>query len=338
MTKELNRQWILAKRPQGDIADGDLVFQSNAIPTAATEEIVVKTAYLSLDPTNRIWMSDMDGYMPPVDLNAPMRGLVAGIVTESKSKAFKKGDMVMGIGTWSDYCVAPASSFIAIPSISGISPRDIFAIYYLVGPTAYFGLVDVTTPKIGETLVVSTAAGAVGSLVGQIGKALGCRVVGIAGGKDKCDWITNELGFDAAIDYKSQDVASELRRHCPNGIDIYYENVGGKILDAVLPQMNLFGRISVCGLISSYNATEPQPGPYNYHVILMQRLKVQGFIILDYFHRYPEAFRALTELRLSGKLKWRLQEVNGLEEAEKTVRLLYAGGNTGKLLIKISDF
>ena len=337
MSPNTHRQWILAKRPNGDIADGDLVFQTAPIPSAQADEIVIKTAYLSLDPTNRVWMNEADSYLPAVPLGAPMRGLVSGRVVESQSKAFKVGDLVMGVGSWSEYCVAPASAFVALPQIEGISSRDIFAIYYLVGPTAYFGLTDIGQPKVGETLVVSTAAGAVGSLVGQIGKALGCRVIGIAGGSEKCDWITKELGFDAAIDYKSQDVGAELGRLCPDGIDIYYENVGGAILDAVLPHMNLFGRIPVCGLISLYNATSAQPGPSNYPIILMQRLKVQGFIVLDYLHRYPEAFRALTKLHLSGQLKWRLQETEGLEHADENVRLLFQGNNSGKLLIKVDS-
>ncbi len=334
----MNRHWILAKRPQGDIADGDLVLQTSPIPTPQTDEIVIKVAYLSLDPTNRIWMNEADSYMPSVKLGDPMRGLVAGRVVASQSKAFAVGDMVMGIGSWGDYCVAPASSFMSLPAIPGISLRDIFAIYYLVGPTAYFGLLDIGAPKIGETLVVSTAAGAVGSLVGQIGKAMGCRVIGIAGGTEKCGWITKELGFDGAIDYKSQDVGSELARLCPKGIDIYFENVGGAILDAVLPHMNLFGRIPVCGLISAYNATQAPVGPSNYPVILIQRLKVQGFIVFDFLSRYPEAYRALTQLHLTGQLKWRLHEIAGIEQAESAVRLLYKGDNTGKLLINVGDF
>jgi hypothetical protein len=283
-------------------------------------------------------MNEADSYMPSVKLGDPMRGLVAGRVVESQSKDFAVDDLVMGVGSWGDYCVAPASSFMALPTIPGISLRDVFAIYYLVGPTAYFGLLDIGAPKIGETLVVSTAAGAVGSLVGQIGKAAGCRVIGIAGGSEKCEWITKELGFDGAIDYKSQDVGYELSRLCPDGIDVYFENVGGAILDAVLPHMNLFGRISVCGLISAYNATQAPAGPSNYPIILIQRLKVQGFIVFDFLSRYPEAYRALTQLHLSGKLKWRLHEVDGIEQAESAVRLLYQGGNTGKLLVKVQEF
>jgi NADPH-dependent curcumin reductase CurA len=336
MQRNSNRQWILNHRPEGEIKEGDLVLKESAIPTPREGEVLVRTTYLSLDPTNRIWMSDMDQYMDPVKVGDAMRGITAGEVVESRSPAFKPGDKVMSLGSWGDYDVLPAAALTPAPDLPGIAFRDVFGIFYLVGPTAYFGLVDIGAPKIGETLVVSTAAGAVGSIVGQLGKALGCRVVGIAGGAQKCAWITRDLGFDAAIDYKSEDVASAVRKHCPNGVDIYFDNVGGPILDAVLGQMNLFGRVIECGLISMYNATEAVPGPTNYTRILMKRLKVQGFIVIDYLARYPEAFRALAGIHAQGKLKWALHEVEGLENAVDAVKLLYTGGNTGKLLVKIT--
>jgi NADPH-dependent curcumin reductase CurA len=336
MTPTTNREWILSRRPVGDIADGDLMMRSSPIPIPRDGEVLMRTTYLSLDPANRIRMSDMDQYMAPVQVGEPMRGGVLGDVVQSRAGAFKTGDQVMALGSWSDYFCAPAAQFIPVPAIPGFDVKEVFGIYFVVGPTAYFGLVDIGAPKIGETLVVSTAAGAVGSIAGQIGKALGCRVIGIAGGAEKCQWITKELGFDAAIDYKSEDVAAALRKHCPAGIDIYFDNVGGDILDAVLGRMNLFGRVVACGLISMYNATGPVPGPSHYSAILMKRLKIQGFIVLDYFSRFPEAYRALTDLHAHGKLKWRFHEVEGLEKADKTVRLLYQGGNRGKLLIKVS--
>ncbi|MDI3258673.1 MAG: NADP-dependent oxidoreductase [Sinobacteraceae bacterium] len=331
-----NRQWILVRRPEGDIRDGDLELRDSSVPAPRDGEVLIRTNYLSLDPTNRIWMSDMDQYMPPVALGDPMRGAVMGEVVESRAPAFKPGELVMTLGSWSDYCCVPAAAVQPVPALPGLEPKEAFGILLIVGPTAYFGLVDICAPRIGETLVVSAAAGAVGSLVGQIGKALGCRVVGIAGGPEKCGWITRELGFDAAIDYKSEDVAAALHKHCPNGIDIYFDNVGGAILDAALARMNLFGRVVECGLISTYNAKAPVPGPANYPAILMKRLKVQGMIVLDYAPRYAEAYRALATLRAQGKLKWRLHEVNGLETALDSVRLLYRGGNHGKLLVKVS--
>lgn len=335
MKPAINRQWILSRRPVGSIADGDLVLKELPVPSPKEGEVLIRTNYLSLDPTNRIWMSDMEQYMEPVRLGEPMRGLVLGEVVESHAQALAIGDQVTAVGSWGDYFCASSANFTLVPKIPGLEAKEIFGIYFVVGPTAYFGLVDIGNPKIGETLVVSAAAGAVGSIVGQIGKAQGCRVVGIAGGSQKCGWI-KELGFDAAIDYKSEDVAAALRMHCPGGIDIYFDNVGGETLEAALGRMNLFGRVVVCGMISAYNSKAPVPGPRNYSAILMKRLKVQGFIILDYFTRYPEAYRALTQLHAAGKLKWRFHEVEGLENADKAVRLLYDGGNRGKLLVKVA--
>lgn len=333
---DCNRQWILKRRPVGDIADGDLVIETSPIPKAGDGELVVRTQRLSLDPSNRIWMSDMDSYLPPVALDTPMRGVVMGEVVDSGSPACKPGDRVMGLGTWSDYCRVPAAAMQACPTIPGVPAEEVFGIYMVVGPTAYFGVVDIGQPKIGETLVVSGAAGAVGALAGQIAKAAGCRVIGIAGGKSKCSAIVDDLGFDAAIDYKSEDVSSALRRLCPEGVDVYFDNVGGAILDAVLAQMNLYGRVVMCGQISGYNADGKVPGPENYGAILMKRLKVQGFIVLDYMARYGEAFRGLTTLRQQGKLKWKLHQIDGLENAVDAVRKLYTGGNDGKLMVKVS--
>lgn len=331
-----NRQWILTRRPVGDIRDGDLVFREDPIPKAAKGEIVVKTEWLSLDPTNRIWMSEMDQYMPPVPLGAPMRGFVVGKVVDSGADAFAVGSYAMGIGSWSDYSCAPAAGFSPVPEVPGISRKDVFGQYGIVAPTAYFGLLDIGAPKIGETLVVSGAAGAVGSIAGQLGKAMGCKVVGIAGGQDKCDWITRDLGFDAAIDYKSSKVEQRLRELCPEGVDIYFDNVGGQTLNTVMGQMNLFGRIIECGMIAIYNKDGHDGAPPNYPLILMNRLRVQGFIVIDSAARYPEAIRALTKLHLEGRLKWRYHEVEGLEQADQAVRMLYKGQNSGKLMIKVA--
>jgi NADPH-dependent curcumin reductase CurA len=204
-----------------------------------------------------------------------------------------------------------------------------------IGLTAYFGLLDVGKPKAGETLVVSGAAGATGSLVGQIGKIVGCRVVGIAGSDDKCRWLTDELGFDAAINYKTEDVQASLKKHCPAGIDVYFENVGGKILDAVLTLINLKARIALCGLISTYNATEPVPGPYNFAAILGRRARIEGFIVLDYMDRAAECFADLGKWLMEGKLKYRVDEVEGLKNAPTAINKLFAGTNTGKLVVKI---
>jgi NADPH-dependent curcumin reductase len=330
-----NRQWILARRPVGEIRDGDLLLKTTSLPVAGPGELLVRTHYLSLDPTNRIWMSDIDQYMEPVMLDAPMRGIVSGEVVDSGVPTFKLGDTVMGLGSWSDYCHGPASNFSLMPAYPNMSPKDVFGQLCVIAPTAYFGLVDIGAPKVGETLVVSAAAGAVGSIAGQLGKALGCRVVGIAGGHEKCRWIVDELGFDIALDYKAGGLEAALRQACPQGVDIYFDNVGGETLNTVIGVTNLFGRIIECGLISTYNADCKVAGPSNYARIVMKRLKVQGFIVLDHAARYPEAYRAIAQLHAQGRMKWRCHELAGLEAAAEAVRLLYRGQNNGKLLIKV---
>ncbi len=334
---ETNHIWRLRKRPIGDITDDVLSFEEESIPEPADGECLFRLNYLSLDPTNRIWMSDMDQYMPPVAIDDPMRGVVCGTVIKSKNTAFKEGDIVSGIGIWADYQVASSEAVNLLGDIGSIPVIDAFGTLALVGPTAYFGLLDITDPQAGETVVVSAAAGAVGSIVGQIARIKGCHVVGIAGTDEKCQWITEELGFDQAINYKTENVPESLKSACPNGIDIYFDNVGGDILDVCLKLMNLNGRISTCGLISQYNATEEVPGPKNYPMILMQRLKVQGFIILDYVDRYPEAISALSQWLAEGKIKVRQDVTDGLENALETVKKLYTGANNGKLMIRVKD-
>lgn len=334
---ETNHVWRLRKRPIGDITDDVLSFEEESIPEPADGECLFRLNYLSLDPTNRIWMSDMDQYMPPVVIDEPMRGVVCGTVIKSKNTAFKEGDIVSGIGIWADYQVASPEAVNLLGDIGSIPVIDAFGTLALVGPTAYFGLLDITDPQAGETVVVSAAAGAVGSIVGQIARIKGCHVVGIAGTDEKCQWITEELGFDQAINYKTENVPESLKSACPNGIDIYFDNVGGDILDACLKLMNLKGRISTCGLISQYNATEEVPGPNNYPMILMQRLKVQGFIILDYVDRYPEAISALSQWLAEGKIKVHQDVTDGLENALETLKKLYTGANNGKLMIRVKD-
>lgn len=334
---ETNRVWRLRKRPVGDIADDVLSLEEEPIPEPGNNEFLWRLNYLSLDPTNRIWMSDMDQYMPPVDLNAPMRGVVCGTVLKSNHPDYAEGAVVSGLGTWADYQIGTPETMSPMGDLGGVAPVDAFSTFAVVGPTAYFGLLDVGQPKTGETVVVSAAAGAVGSIVGQIAKIKGCRAVGLAGTADKCSWIKDELGFDAAINYRAEDVPQALAAACPTGIDVYFDNVGGEILDACLKLMNLGGRIPTCGLISQYNATEPVPGPYNYPMILMQRLRVEGFIVIDYAARSPEAIAALGQWMAEGKLKVRTEIVDGLENALQTLKKLYTGANTGKLMIRVYE-
>jgi len=333
----VNRQWTLERRPMGDIRDGDLVFGHGTIPKAEPGQVVVRNEWLSLDPTNRIWMADFHSYLPPVPLGAPMRGIVVGQVVDSGTDSLRPGQFVMGLGSWSDYSCELASNFSVVPELPGISRKDVFGTYSYSGTTAYFGLLDIAAPRIGETLVVSGSAGAVGCLVGQLGKAWGCKVVGIAGGADKCRWLTEELGFDASIDYKSEDLDQRLREICPEGVDIFFDNVGGPTLNTLLGRLNLFGRVVQCGMISTYNAEMTSEGPSNYPLILLHRLRVQGFLIFDSIARFPEAFRALRKLHLEGRLKWRYHEVEDLSLADPAVRLLYKGGNTGKMMVRVTD-
>lgn len=264
-----------------------------------------------------------------------MRGTTIGIVEESRNPKFKVGDHVSGLLGWQKYAVTDGKGINVLPNLPGVPLTAHFGLFGHIGMTAYFGLLDIGKPQPGETLVVSAAAGAVGSLVGQIGKIKGCRVVGIAGADDKCKWIVDELGFDAAINYKTENVYEALKKHCPNGIDIDFENVGGEIMDAVLAQINLRARIVLCGLISGYNATQPVPGPYNFANILVQRARIEGFIVLDYAPRAMECMTELGQWLKEGKIKYRIDEVDGLKSAPMALNRLFEGTNIGKLVVRI---
>jgi NADPH-dependent curcumin reductase CurA len=336
MKERINRQWRLAARPVGLIKPSDFEWKQEPAPSPGDGEVLVRNIYLSLDPTNRGWVSDRETYLPPVGIGDVMRGSAIGVVEESRNANLPQGTHVQGLLGWQDYAISNGTGLTALPDNPAIPLTAYFGLFGHIGLTAYFGLLDIGRPKQGETLVVSAAAGATGSLVGQIGKIKGCRVVGIAGGDEKCRWLTEELGFDAAINYKNESVAEALKRHCPDGIDVYFENVGGEILDAVLSHINLRARIVLCGLISQYNATEPVPGPYNFVNILIKRARVEGFIVLDYLPRAQEAFADLSKWYLEGKLKYRVDVVEGLEHAPEAINRLFEGSNTGKLILKIS--
>jgi NADPH-dependent curcumin reductase len=334
---EVNRVWRLRKRPVGKITDDVLSFEEESIPEPNNGELLFRLNYLSLDPTNRIWMSDRDQYMPPVELGAPMRGGVCGNVIKSRHPDYKEGSIVSGLGIWADYQIGSPQAVIPMGDIGSIPVADAFGTFFIVGPTAYFGLLDIGLPKEGETVVVSAAAGAVGSIVGQIAQIKNCRVVGIAGSEKKCTWIKEDLGFDSAINYKTEEMLKALSANCPEGIDIYFDNVGGEILDACLKLMNLKGRIPTCGLISRYNDTEPVAGPYNYDMILMKRLRIEGFIVSDFAERFPEAIDSLLQWMSEGKIKVRIDMVDGLENALQTLKKLFTGANKGKLMIRVKD-
>lgn len=332
----INRRWVLKNRPVGAITPDVLELESVPLPELAEGQVLVRNVWLSLDPTNRIWMSDREQYLPPVELGAVMRGGTLGVVEESRDPNFTPGMLVSpGLSGWQDYEVAWGAMCRALPTLPGIHPTAFMSVLGVTGWTAYFGLLDIGQPKPNETVVVSAAAGAVGSIVGQIAKIKGARVIGIAGGPDKCRWLVEELGFDGAIDYRSEDVGAALDRLCPNGIDVNFENVGGPIMDAVMERMNDFSRMPLCGMISTYNAEGEVPGPRFFDRVLMRRIKVQGFIVIDYFPRMEEAVTALAGWLLEGRLKYKVHVEHGLENAPDALGRLFTGNHDGKLLVQI---
>lgn len=336
MTTKINRQWRLAARPISLIKESDFEWREESVPILSEGQILVRNLYLSLDPTNRGWVGEpLHTYIPPVGIGEVMRGVIVGVVEQSRNANFQEGSHVMGMLGWQDYAVTDGTGLTTLPKDSSIPLTAYLGIFGHIGLTAYFGLLDIGKPQAGETLVVSAAASAVGSLVGQIGKIKGCRVVGVAGSDEKCRWIKEELGFDAAINYKTEPVLESLKRHCPNGVDIYFENVGGKILDAVLSLINLRARIIICGMISQYNAVAPVPGPYNFINILMKRARVEGFLVFDYMDRSQEAMVDLDRWFAEGKIKYRVDVVDGLENAPRAINKIFDGSNKGKLIIKI---
>lgn len=333
MSERKNRQWRLAARPVGNFKDSDFHWNEEPVRSLEEGEILVHTQYISLDPTNRGWAA-RDTYLPAVKLGDVMRGGAIGVVEESRNPNFAVGDHVSGLLGWQEYAVVNGSGVGKLPQLPGLPMTAHLGLFGHIGLTAYYGLLDVGQPKAGETLVVSAAAGAVGSLVGQIGKIVGCRVVGIAGSDEKCSWLTGELGFDAAINYKKENITEALKRDCPNGIDVDFENVGGEILNALLLQINLGARISLCGMISQYNAIEGV-GPANLFMLIVKRARMQGFLVSDYMSRAAEAMSQLGKWYLEGKIKYRVDVVEGLEQAPRAVNMLFDGSNTGKLVVKI---
>ncbi len=333
---QTNRQLKLQSRPKGLLAPGDLQLAEAPLPSLTDGQALARVKYLSIDPTMRVWMA-IDSYLPAVAIGEVMRGFGFADVVESRHKEFKKGDKVVGLTGLQDYCIIEAAdkrgSFQKIPSIPFLSDTAFLGVLGVTGITAYFGMTDIAKPQKGETLVVSAAAGATGSIAGQIGKIHGCRVVGIAGGAEKCKWLTDDLGFDAAVDYKQPDWKEKLAAATPKGADIDYENVGGEIMHAVIDRMNLHGRIVLCGLISGY--TKGDPALESFGMVLVKRLRVEGFLIIDYMNRYMEAATQLGKWKMFGKLKDRETIVEGLEKAPDAINMLFTGGNIGKLIVKV---
>jgi NADPH-dependent curcumin reductase CurA len=333
-----NLKWVLARRPAGEASAEDLKLVETAAPDLRDGDLLVRNLYLSLDPTNRLWMSEREQYLPPVEIGSVMRGVTIGVVEESRAESFRLGDIVMPAeGGWQLYTHSPANRTRKLKPLPGLPFTAYLSVLGPTGLTAYFGLLDIGQPKPGETLVVSAAAGAVGSIAGQIGKIMGCQVIGIAGGPEKCRWLTKGLGFDGAVDYKAEDVGQALDRLCPDGIDIDFENVGGAIMNAVFDRLRQNGRMALCGMIASYNTEGPFQGPKDFGRILMQRLTVRGFIVIDYLARSREAFTALGNWIADGKNKWKDQVVEGgIAAAPEALNRLFTGNHDGKLLLRIS--
>lgn len=331
-----NHQFRLAARPVGMPKRSDWNYTEEPVREPDNGEFLVKVLQISLDPAMRVWINAVRSYMPPVALGEVMRALATGRVIASKTPNFAVGEHVGGVFGVQKYAISNGPGVNKVDTCLAPLPKYL-SVLGMPGMTAYFGLLDTGAPQPGNTVVVSAASGAVGSVVGQIAKIKGCRAVGIAGGAQKCQYLTRELGFDGAIDYKSEDVSQALRKHCPKGIDVYFDNVGGDILDAVLAQINLGARIVICGGISQYNNTTPVKGPSNYLSLLMNRATMKGMLVLDFVERYPQAAREMAGWMAAGKLKSREDIVEGLQNFPEALLKLFTGENFGKLILKVAS-
>jgi NADPH-dependent curcumin reductase CurA len=331
----INRAWRLSARPEGLPGRETWSLSEEPVASPGDGEVCVRVKYISLDPAMRGWISDRRSYVPPVSIGEVMRALAVGEVVRSSADGFETGDLVSGVLGVQEYAVVPAAGLQKLdPTAADRLPLYLSALG-MPGMTAYFGLLDIGNPETGQTVVVSAAAGAVGHLVGQIARIKGARAVGIAGGPDKCRYVVEECGFDAAIDYKSEDVRAALREHCPDGIDVYFDNVGGEILGAVMARLARYARIVVCGAISTYNAEQQTGWWVNYFPLLVQHATMTGFVVMDYLSRYPEGLRDMTRWVQSGEIKTREQVVEGLETFPETLQMLFTGANNGKLVLGV---
>jgi NADPH-dependent curcumin reductase CurA len=329
-----NHKFLLAARPVGMPKRTDWSFVEEPVPQPKGGELLVQVLYISLDPAMRGWISDARSYVPPVGIGEVMRAFGVGIVTASRNPRFALQDYVSGLFGIQEYALSDGQKVTKIDPHAAPLPKYL-SVLGMTGMTAYFGLLDTGQPKRGETVVISAAAGAVGAVVGQIAKILGCRAVGIAGGPEKCRYVTQELGFDAAIDYRSEDVRASLRTHCPDGVHVYFDNVGGTILEAALANLARGARIVICGAISQYNNTGPMTGPRNYMSLLVNRASMKGMLVFDYADRFAEAGAQMSTWMAAGKLKSREDIVEGLATFPDTLLKLFTGENTGKLMLKV---
>ena len=332
----MNRQWLLRKRPHGMVGEENFDYVETPIPEPAEGQVLVRNKYLSFDPTQRGWMEDRESYLPPVALGEPMRAGSAGQVVASRHPDFAEGDWVQGSGGWQDYFVSDGGGAIPLRRIpDGVPPTMVLSVLGVTGLTAYWGMLDLGRPEAGQTVLVSGAAGATGSIAGQIARLQGARVVGIAGGSAKCGWLTDTARFDAAIDYRSDDVRSAIAETCPDGIDVYFDNVGGEILEAALDNLAMRARVVLCGGISGYNATEAPPGPRNLLNLIVMRARMEGFIVLDYYDRAAQAVKDLVGWIEAGEIVYQEDLQQGFDAIPATLTRLFTGQNIGKQLLEI---
>ncbi len=334
---EKNRKWVLSRRPKGMVARENFDWKEEPVPSIGDGEFLVRNLWLSCDPAQRPWM-EIDTYIPVLPLGEVMLSGAAGKVIASKHPDFVEGDFVAGVFGWQDYAVSDGEGFFPVTTVPpGVDLPTALSLFGITGLTAYIGLLDIGRPKAGDTVLVSGAAGAVGSLVTQIAKLKGCRVIGIAGGAVKCDWLRSEIGADDAIDYKGEDVLARLRELCADGVDVFFDNVGGEILDAALDQLAIGGRVVLCGAISGYSDFEHRSGIRNLHRLIIQRATMRGFLIFDHMDRVPAAIGELAAWAAAGKVKNQIDVAEGLENAPMGLNRLFTGQNLGKQLIKIAD-
>ncbi|MCA7997077.1 NADP-dependent oxidoreductase [Burkholderia metallica] len=334
MSTPVNRQLLLKTRPEGRVGREHFSLVETPVPALADGEVLVRVLYLSMDPTNRVWMSDVPQYLPPVAIGEVMRALGIGRVVASRHAGFADGDLVQGLVGWQDYAVVPAdqaAQLVKLPAQSGLPLPTLLGACGMSGLTAYYGLTDIAPVQPGETLVVSAAAGSVGSIAGQIGKIHGARVVGIAGGADKCRYLTETLGFDAAVDYKADDFRQQLKAATPDGVHVNFENVGGEVMRAVLSRMVIGGRVALCGVISNYNSGRAAD---DVGVLISKRLTMRGFLILDY-RKSREAVQMLSGWLRDGRLKAEETVADGLENAPDVLNRLFDGDHRGKLVLRV---
>lgn len=336
---EGNRQWVLKTRPPGLVGPEHFDLKDTAIPEPGEGELLVKTLYFSFDPTQRGWLNDVPSYVPPVAIGEAMRAGGIGQVVKSNLEGFEAGDFVQGTFSWQDYVIAGNDSVFPLTKLDPNLPLTWnISLFGITGLTAYFGLIEVGKVKEGDVVLVSGAAGATGSMVGQIARIKGAsKVIGIAGGAEKCAWLVDELGFDGAVDYKSDDIDAKIKEHCPEGVDVFFDNVGGDILNTALANIRGGARIVICGGISTGYSDWSAKGPDNYMMLILHSARMEGFLVLKYMDQFPAAAAQLAEWKQAGLLKNEEHLVEGLENAPDTLQGLFTGKNRGKMILKVAE-